>query len=82
MAQKKKPTDATSLDYSNIKPEEDGRSWYLSPKGWKPEKSLPVPALEGATQEDDDAVIRRQLLPHEDFWRRHGAYPEFCVRAI
>lgn len=71
MAQKKTPTKASSLDYSNIKPEEDGRSWYTPPMGWKPEKAMPVPVIEGASQEDYDAAIRKQLLPHEDFWRRY-----------
>lgn len=73
----KKPTNAASLDYSNVKPEEDGRSWYTPPEGWKPAKGSPVPAVDGASQADYDAEIRRQLLPHEDFWRRHANNPSF-----
>ena len=77
MARKKSPNDQSTLDYANIKPEEDGRSWYTPPKGWKPEQGLPVNVMEGATQEDYDAVIRKQLLPHEDFWRRYANHASF-----
>jgi Protein of unknown function (DUF3987) len=77
MAQKKNPSNEPTLDYSNVKPEEDGRSWYTPPKGWKPEKSLPVPDIGGATLEDYEAAIRQQLLPHEDFWRRYANHAGF-----
>jgi hypothetical protein len=77
MARKKTPNDESIRDYSNIKPEEDGRSWYTPPKGWEPEKASPAPVIEGATQEDYDSAIRRQLLPHEDFWRRHANHASF-----
>lgn len=80
MAQKKKPTKAASLDYSNVKPEEDGRSWYTPPPGWAPAAGLPLPDIRTATPEDYEAVIRKLLLPHEDFWRDHAnheAYRQF-----
>lgn len=63
--------------FANLPPEHDGRSWYTPPKGWKPKKGPPLPVIEGASQEDYDAVIRQQLLPHEDFWRRHANHASF-----
>ena len=71
MKSKKEPTSEPKLDYSQVKPDEDGRSWYTAPQGWKPEESS-LPVIKGASQEIYDAVVREQLLPYEDFWRRHA----------
>jgi len=77
---KKIAINATELDYSNVKPEEDGRQYYEPyPPGWihPPQNPSFRSTLEGATQSDYDAVVGQQILPNENFWRRHANHEGF-----
>ena len=66
------------LDYSDVKPEEDGRAWYEPPPGWVEPPAHPVPPLvNSATQSEYDAAVRQQLLPQDKFWRRHANHEGF-----
>lgn len=66
------------LDYSNIPPEEDGRPYYTPPPGWTPPPpGAPLPSFEGVDEEYFKAAIREQLLPREEFWRRHANHEGF-----
>ena len=67
------PDDNTQPhDYSEVPPEHDGRQFRTPPAGWAPPDHTPVPKVEGVTQSNYDAVVRKLVLPHEDFWRRHA----------
>lgn len=67
---RKKTDNQSALDYSNIKPEEDGRPWYTPPPGWvKPTPGPALPFVQGVTQDQYDEVVRKLLLPHEKLWR-------------
>ena len=65
------------LDYSNIKPEEDGRAWYIPPPGWEPPKGEPLPIVEGVSESDYEDIVRELLLPSVDFWRSRATSQGF-----
>lgn len=70
-------TTQTPDAYADIPAEHDGRPFHTPPEGCQPENRPPVPAVQGASQDDYDAAIRKQLLPRESFWRRYVHHAGF-----
>ncbi len=65
-----------ALDYTNVPPESDGRSFYTPPPGWvQPPAGEPIPPITGVTAAEYEAEVRRQLLPHEEFWKKFANSP-------
>jgi hypothetical protein len=64
--------NAQPLDYSDVPPEHDGSQYRTPPVGWTPPISNPIPKVEGVSQAVYDSVVRKLVLPHEEFWRRHA----------
>jgi hypothetical protein len=74
MVRKKVQTD-TRVDTPTASPDIDTRPAYEPPPGWvKPKRRPKVPIVHGVSNSDYEEIVRKLLLPSEDFWRNKATH--------